>query len=403
MRKLILSRCLAATMLSLLGQAAAADEVKSTYIDLTGSAGYSSNPFPGQNGGNGSPFASLSARLSHRWSSERTSTQIAGYWEGSDYVNDRLRNLLSFRGQTRHAVNERLDLSAAAGLIADFSGQLANRFLDFVPPGQPDAQPPVPGSPTDLYMYGGRELRGDGNLGLAWQASERSQLMAGVGVSRAVFSQSGLRDHTIENASIGYQRSVSQRTDAGFHMVVSRTEYDDSNDSTLIVGPAVTLRSHLSQDWTIAGSVGASFSKVRRVGRDSNSISPSFSASLCHEDSAARLCATAAHHTQSSAVAELITATTAGLEWTRMLDAKQTIELSAEYMHYDHPQAQITPIQSDQYRAAVTYSRLLSNRLSMGAEASARDGGRGAVVGQATRGSDVSVSLFLRYRWGDRA
>jgi hypothetical protein len=72
-------------------------------------------------------------------------------------------------------------------------------------------------------------------------------------------------------------------------------------------------------------------------------------------------------------------------------------------MHYDHPQAQITPIQSDQYRAAVTYSRLLSNRLSMGAEASARDGGRGAVVGQATRGSDVSVSLFLRYRWGDRA
>lgn len=415
MNKRILSRCLAATTAGLLGQpavaaqtdaplgqAAAGPETNSTYADLTLSGGYSSDPsFQSGGGGKGSAFVSLSALLSHRWSSERTSTALTGFWEGSDYFNYRVRNLLSLHGRTAHAVSERLNISASAGIMADFSGQLSNRFLDVAQPGQPDTGPPLPGPPGDMFLYGGREYRGELNLGLAWQASERSEILANVGVSRSTFSESGLLDHTTETASIEYLRSLSERTDVGLDLTSTATQFSGSSDATLILGPAVTIRSHLSENWTLGGSAGLTFSRVRHNGGDSNSTEPSLSASLCHNDVTSHLCARAAHYTHSSAVAELITATTVGLDWVKELDAKQTIQLSAAYMHYSHPQVQTTSFQSSQFRAAASYSRLVSDRLSIGAGAAASRLAGGTGPGQ--HGTDISASVFLSYRWGNRA
>jgi len=400
MRAIVLSRCVAAATLGLAGQAAAAEEVNSTSVDLTAGAGYSTNPFVGGKGGSGSAFARLAAMLSHHWSSERTSTAVTAYWEGSEYFNYRMTNLLAISGQTAHAVNERLDLTAAGRLAADFSGELANRFLDVVPPGQPDTGPALPGVPEDAYLYGGRQYRANGEVGLSWRASERSRIVGSVGASRAVFSQSGLADHTTEDASIGYQRSLSEQTDVGLRLTATGTQFGGSGNSTFIMGPAATIHTHISQEWTLAGSVGVTFSKVRHGVHDSHSADPSLSASLCHDNVTLRLCANVGHYTHSSAVAQLITATTAGLDLVKLLDNKQTIEVSAAYMRYSNAQGQIASIRPDQYRAAASYSRLLNDRLSVGASASAR--GFGGAASSGSRESDLSGTVFLRYRWGNR-
>lgn len=396
MRNAALARVLAATTVGLTGQAAAAQELKSTYADVTANIGYSSDPFLETSGGSGSPFVTLSARLTHRWFSERTSTEITGYWEGSEYFHYRLRNLLSLHAQTKHSINERLDLSASGGLTADYSGELANRFLSLPQPGEPVGPPVIGGPPADTYLYGGHQYRADGNVGLSWHSSERSQIFAVLGASRVKLSQAGLRDHTIESLSAGYLRSISQETDVAAHLTATATQFDGSDDAAIIINPAATIRSHLSQEWTIAGSAGLSFSRVRHSGVDLHSTEPSFSASLCHDSLSEHLCVSAAHYTHSSAVAELITATTAGIDWVKKLDARQTVQLSAGYMHFNHPLGQITSFRSSQYRGAASYSRLLSDRLSVGAEATAR----GYAGGGPGHGTDVSGSLFLRYRWG---
>jgi hypothetical protein len=400
MRKSALTRCVAATAVGLIGQAAAADETKSTYVDVSAGAGYSSDPSlqSGSSRGSGSAFASLSGRLSHRWSSERTSTVIAGYWEGSEYFNYGLKNLLSLTVDTRHAINERLDVTGSAGASADFAGQLSSRFVDVAEPGPPLTGPVVTGPAPDVLFYSGSQYRADGTGGLTWQATPESQIFGTIGVGRVHFTQSGLLDHTSEYLSAGYLRSLSERTEAGIHIIASATQFDGSNDVSVIVTPAATLRTHIAQDWTLSGSAGMTFSKVRHAQVDRSSTAPSFSASLCHDTPAGRLCGTASHSVQSSGVAELISVTMAQLEWLENIDEKQTVQISAGYAHYANAQAlAVSTVQPNQYHIAATYNRRLSDRFSIGGEAAAR----GLSGGGRRSQSEISASVFVRYRWGN--
>lgn len=394
MKKLV-ARCFAATTMGLVGQAASAQEINSTYADVTGSLGYSTQPFFQSNKG-GSPFASLSATLMHRRFSERTSTELSGYLEGSEYFHYGLKGLASVRGRTTHAVNERLSVLASGALTADYNGQLANRFLNVTQPGETDTGPVTSGIAPDSYMYAGRQYRADGEVGLTWHTSERSQFSLSTGASREILSQNGLRDHTSENVSLGYLRSISERTNVGAHLDITGTQYDGSDDAAIIINPAATIKSHLSPEWTVTGSAGASFSRVRHLGRTAQSTEPSFRGSLCHESMRENLCLLAAHFTHGSAVAELITESTVGIDWIRKLDAIQTLQLSAEYLRFSNARATTGPITDTQYRVAAIYSRLINERASFGVEASAH----GYAAGSPGRRSDVSASVFLRYRWG---
>ena len=398
--RFVFFRSLAAGSLSLLGWPAAADETQATHIDLMIGGGYSTNPGIGQSQSSshsGAAFGRISANATHEWSSERTVTKLMAFWEGSEYIKKGAKNLVSAEAEATHSINERLIVSASGDLRADFSGQLSNRFLNPSQPGLPDTGPGIVGPPTDLFLYNGREYRGDGQIGLAWSSSERTKVSASTGVRREVFSGPNARDNTTEFGSASYDHLLSERTILGLQLTASRTDFDQSKFSTVIVNPAATIHSHLSEDWKLSGSLGASFSNVRRQGASFHTIDPSFSTSICREDSRQHLCATASHYAETLGVAALVEASTFGLDWVDNLDANQTVQVSGAFQHYGKAQSNFGTPHGDQYRAGASYSRHFNERFSVGANATAS---RLANL-QARRRMDISGWLFVRYRIGD--
>lgn len=392
-----ISRCFAVTAgIGLLSSSAAAQDTRLTYAELSAALGYSTNPFLRSTNGGGAGFARLSARGVHQWSSETTSTQLIGYWEGSAYTNGySLSNLVSARAQTTHAVNERLDLTGSAGFSVDFAGELSNRFIYSPEPGQPLTLP-VTANP-DLFIYNGRQYREDASLGATWKASERSSITGNVGVSHVAFSDSNLRGYTIEFASGKYDHLISERTTAGFELAASRTEFSHSDDVTTIINPAATLSTRLSEDWTVSGAAGVTFATLGHGSQTSHSTDPSFSGTLCHQTANQTLCATASRSASSSAVAELVNSTAVALEWVDRLDSRQTVRLSAGYIHFDRAKVAQQLFTDTEYHAAAGYSRLVSERCSVGANL----GLRGLNEPGAGHHTDVSASVFIRYRLGD--
>ena len=397
MMKSAISRCLLATAgVTVLAPPAAADDIKLNYLDLSAGAGYSTSPFLGS--GDGAGFANVSARAVHQWSDERTSTQLIGYWEGTAYTSGYSpSNLVSARAQASRSVSERLDITGSAEFSADYAGQLSNRFIYAPEPGAPITVPVVDQGP-DLYIYNGRQYRLNADIGLAWKASERSRIRGSAGVSHVAFSNSKLDGYTIEYGSAAFERLLSQRTTAGLQITASRTDFSRSNDVTVIINPAATLSTRLSEDWTLSGSAGIMFSTLdsgnQRLG---SSTDPSFSATLCRQSKNSSICATTARAVTTSAAAELANSTSFDLQWFTRIDPRQNLQISAGYERFEGAKAGRATLATQEYHAAATYSRLLNHRCSVGAEA----GVRGFDERVGGHHPDVSASVFVRYRLGD--
>ena len=392
-----ISRCAALTAgISLVGSGASAEDTRLTYLEVSAAAGYSTSPFLTSDGG-GAGFGNASIRAVHQSSNDRTSTELIGYLEGSAYTSGYSPSTIaSARAQVTHSVSERLSISGSASFSADFAGQLSNRFVYAPAPGAPITQPVAIENP-DLYIYNGRQYRFDGNVGATWQASERSRITANAGADHVAFSRSGLNDYTLEFASLGYDRLLSRRTTVGLELTGSRTEFSRSDDVTTIINPAATLSTRLSEDWTLSGSAGVMFSSLNHASQTIKSTDPSFSATLCKQAKNESLCATATRAASSSAAAELVNSSSVEVEWLDRLDRNQTVQLSAGYIRFDNTRIAQAALADEEYHAAGSYSRLLNQRCSVGANV----GIRGFSEPGTAHRTDLSASVFVRYRLGD--
>ena len=105
-----------------------------TYLDLTGSLGYSTNPLLRTVNSDGSLYGRASARGVHMWNGELSSTSLSAFVEGTTYFNDYgVKSIFSVSGDHQRQVSERVGLFGSAGASGDLAGQLSNRFL-YVPP-----------------------------------------------------------------------------------------------------------------------------------------------------------------------------------------------------------------------------------------------------------------------------
>src|SRR4051812_43514867 len=82
---------------------AMAQDTTTTYVDLTGSVGWSSNPLIRTVDSQSSFLGRASARGVHAWKGERTSAAITGFVEGTTYFNDYgLKSIFSVNGSASH-------------------------------------------------------------------------------------------------------------------------------------------------------------------------------------------------------------------------------------------------------------------------------------------------------------
>jgi hypothetical protein len=369
------------------------------HVDLSASAGYSSNPFLRIGDSKGSGFVRATARGVHEWRSELSATSLSGFVEGSTYFNDYgLKSIFSVDARHSQRVSERVGLFGSVGASGDISGQLSSRFL-YVPPGPNTPEtpqlPPTVVDP-DRYAFSGRQYRLYGHAGATVSVSERGNVRISGGAQRSFFSKSGLDDYTSIFAQGGYDHRLSERTSVGFGASVNRTEYDDSNDHSTIFNPHVTARTQLSEDWNAAASVGVSFAQIDRGATSNNSTNLSLDGSVCHATESNRFCGRVGRFAQNSAAGSLVNTSSVGFDWSRQFDASQSVQLSAGYVHFSEKVVQ-DDLTTDHFRFAGSYNRVINGRLSAGASVTVRalreDG--------PDPNNDVGGSVFLRYRLGN--
>lgn len=372
-----------------------------TYLDLTASLGYSTNPFLDLGNSTDSAFGRLSARGVHTWASDRGFTSITGFVEGSTYLSDYgLESIFSVDASTQRELSEKVSAFASVGFSGDLSGQLSNRFLYTPPlPQVPDPTLPPPPTVTDpnVFTFTGRQYNLYGQAGASIQTSERGSVSISAGAQRLIYTSSLLNDYTTFFGRAYYNHTLSERTTVGFGLNGDYTNYDNIGDHSTVLNPMVTISTRLSEYWDVSGSVGVSFSNSERLGSSDSSTNLSLNGSICHSSLTERLCGRVDRYSQSASRAVLSTSTSAGVDWYKKIDDRQTVQVGVSVVHYSSDAQIVQDFSSNYFNFAASYSRLVGTRFSVGADVAARmlrqDG--------PDPDADFSGSLFLRYRLGD--
>ena len=379
------------------------NRINATFLDLTASVGYSTNPFFEFDNSNGSFFGRASARGVHSFGNETGRTSITGFVEGTTYFNDYgLKSIFQVAADTQQTVSETVTVFGNAGFSGDLSGQLGNRFL--YTPGQvivPDPNlPPVPVPVQDptLFSFAGRQYDLYGQAGASIRTSERGSITLSGGAQHYFYTSSFLNDYTTIFGNAAYNHQLSQRATVGFSVGAHHTEYSGLSDQSTIINTAATARLLLSESWDLNGSVGVSFSNYdRTVGGNGNATNLSLDAALCHTSQSERLCGRVARYTESQSRNSLVTTNSIGINWFKLIGANQTIQLATSYIHYKSNFQILGDTKSDYFDFTGSYSRNFNPRLSGGVDVSYRK----LVQTGPDPDMDLSGSLFVRYRLGD--
>jgi hypothetical protein len=151
---------------------------------------------------------------------------------------------------------------------------------------------------------------------------------------------------------------------------------------------------------SLNGAVGASFSSIDDGIETRHSTGLAASVTLCNAGEYSHLCARAAVDQTAATVAGPAKSISAGVDYSRQLDANSSIYLSVDGSHYSSPISLVsgqTFSTSTYYRAAASYTRSFGHRLFGGVNVAGR---KLAEKGPDPK-ADLNASLFIRYRFGD--
>lgn len=378
---------------------------QSTYVDIEAGVGYASNPNLAIVNDQGAAFGRISLHAVHSRVSSRSSTLISAFAENDSYTNGHgSQQSASLNIHHDYAVSEHVRLFGDLSGSYQEGGLLGTRVLS-VPQIPPlpggEVTPPilVPGT-ADFLSVTGRTYSLAGHVGGSFSLSPHDSMTVSSGVDHVVFRNGAARTaYTSVPVSLGYDRQLSERTTVGARISAQNTDYDGPAN-TRVVTPQLTGRVLLSPRVSLDGAVGVAFARVDNGLFVSHSTGLSAQASLCGQGETTFFCGRFAVDEQTATTAGPTRSIGGGLDFTKRLDANQSISLSAGVTHYSMPLLAITSqafSASTYYHAAASYSRHLGPRLFGGVNLAARD------VTQNGPGpkTDLSASLFIRYHFGD--
>lgn len=374
-----------------------------TYVDLEAGAGYSTNPEL-QLHGAGSGYGRISLRAVHGRVSERTTTLISAFAENVTYTNHYGSNqALSFFARHDSAVSEKLRVFG--DLTADYQqgGQLDTRVLVLpnVPPlvGPPGGVVILPGG-ADFLSITGKEYHFAGHVGADASLSPRDSLTISSGVEHTTFHSGIERTSFITvPVTVGYDRQLSPRTTIGGRIVLQDTEYNGPARFRMVT-PQVTGRLQFSPTISLSGALGASFASIDDGLTTRHSTGLSANAALCSTGQNGSLCGRIAIDQETATTAGPAKVISAGVDYSRQLDADSSLAFSLAADHYSSPISVVSGQRfssTTYYHAAAEYSRRVGHRLFGGVNLAVR---KAAESGPDPR-ADLNASVFVRYRFGD--
>jgi hypothetical protein len=378
---------------------------QTSYVDVEAGAGYATNPLLSLTSDGGRAFGRIALHAVHTRISARSTTVVSGYAENVTYTS-RYGSQQSLAFYARHdtAVSEKLRLFGDLNATYSKGGQLDTRIV-----GVPDV-PPLPGTPgtppellppgSDFLSVTGKQYLLSAHAGGQLAVSARDNLTISSGVERVVFH--GLRNNTSYTTipvSVGYDRQFSPRTTIGARVVAQDTEYNGPAKVRTIT-PQLTGQFLLSERMTLSGAVGASFAHVDDGLMTQHSTGLSAEADLCQRGERGQFCARAAVDQQTATTAGPAKSVSAGVDYSRRLDADSTVQFSLNADRYSSPISVVsgqTFSRATYYRAAAAYTRRISDRWFGGVNLAARKLTESGPDPKA----DLDGSLFIRYRFGD--
>lgn len=376
----------------------------STYLDLEAGAGYGTNPQLRILDSQGEAFGRASAHFVHTRKTVRTTTILSAYGENITYTgNGSSQQLLSLTAHHDAQVREHLKVFGDLSASLNNGGQLGNRFVSVPDSGfavGPIVGPTIPAPDITFLSINDRQYRVSGQLGLLAQLNARDTLTVS-GSAEYGFSRGGFRSHYTDlSGLLGYERRLNERWTVGARLGVEQASYSNSADSTIFT-PQVTAHYQVSERWNVFGAVGASIANVRFNGISDNSTGLALDAGLCHQGESSNLCGHISRSQQRATTIGPVKLLSFDLDYSRKLDAKQSIQLSAGVSRSSSTAesfALTVPFTNVTYvRAAAAYTRALNPRLSGGVNVGAR---KFTQAGPDPK-TDVSGFIFLRYRLGD--
>ena len=377
---------------------------RTSYLDIEGGAGYSTNPLLSITNDDGAGFGRIALHAVHARVSARTTTVLSGYAENVAYTNHYgSQQSLAFNARHDSAVSERLRLFADAVATYDKGGQLDTRII-----GTPNV-PPLPGTPggppvllppgSDFLSVTGRTYRFAGHVGAQLAVSQRDSLTLSSGVDRVVFRGANDTSFTTVPVQVGYDRKLNERTTIGARIRAEDTEYNGPA-SLRTVTPQLTGSFILAPRLTLSAAVGASFARIDDGVSIRHSTGLAADANLCGRSERSQYCARAAVDQQTATTAGPAKSQTFGVDYSHRLDEDSTLQFSLSASHYSSPISIVsgrTFSQATYYRGAAAYTRRISDRWFGGVNLAARKLTQAGTDPKA----DLNGSVFVRYRFGD--
>jgi len=415
--------------------AAAAQTEDRFSADVSGTAGFSNNPFSTVGNDTGSAVVTVDVAPRYQLLTQRSTFTLSADANFQQYLKDYGRNdsysgAVDYQGRpservTTHAridlsssvlgaFNSYLPVAAGTGLIDPITGNGAGVAVGTgtgagvgTTPGGVVAVPVTPVSSlvpvTDIGLFGLRNRRRtarlSGDVGVGVSARDTLTFSGYAEATR--YNGLQVSDYEAYTGTVGYSRRVSDYFDVGLQGSASSFDYRFGQADSRSYSIQATASGRLSPLWTASGALGVSFVDSDTA-FSTRSTSLSGNLDLCRRGQFSVMCVEASRQVSPTGVAGSQYFSMIGLNWSRRLDERQNLSLSANYSKIGGGSTRLTggalPLQTDYAQAVAGYDRRIGQRLRLVASVNYRQLLGGS---DANRPADFGGQVGLSYRIGD--
>lgn len=330
-----------------------------------------------------------------------TSFTLSGFGHIEEYEeNFQTNNSFGLSGGVDHSLSERTELRGRIGFDGSIIGVNTNFFN---PPNVFDDNflPPIA---DDIALNGTNQRRNSfqGGIGLSHSISELDSISLDVSATAIRFGDMVVQDqYNFFGQNVAYSRILSESTTIGASLGLSQVNYlGQSQGDSNVITPSLTFDQQLGPDFSVSGSLGASFTRVDNGLGKTSSTDFSGSLSLCRQAETSNFCLNASRQTLPSSFDGVRSQTTFGMGYSKTLTRNDDVSINVGYTRSSNPilgPIQVTNSSLEYVSATATLNHRFQDRISGFVSAGYNDSFQSGF----SRRANKQVSIGIRISFGN--
>ncbi|ARS27323.1 autotransporter domain-containing protein [Sphingomonas sp. KC8] len=370
-----------------------AETVTAARVDLSTSAGYSTNPFLSEDSNTDSAFIEGAIRPNISFIDDRGRTELGGYYSRSEYLRRSISASEAYgaSARTNRKLSEKVDVRALLSYDSSIVGS-ADAEGNF--------DPSLPQYP-DIGLIGQRQRREmfSATAGATIRPNARDVWTIDFDGSKVRYPGDALADANYKSygARLGYSRAISETSTIGVTLGYTQIDYDAPNQDSRIISPQLTYSTRFAGGWSISAAVGVSLTRRDLIVGKDNSTALSGNLQACRETERSNLCFGGSRATSATGFGGARTQTDLFANYNYRLSERSTISARANYS-INGDDGLVLPGNRKYLSVGTDYSHQFSERLRLTAAVAYRD----AYAPFLSPDADIRGSIGLAYTLGSR-